>query len=175
MNKNKLFWISILLVFFSIQEIYSQNYNRKMTNNKTGEEILVGLCTRNAFLKDSYQNWFVPKYTTYKLASDKAVIDSIKPLLKDISIKIVLGTWCQDSREQLPRFFSILDYLNYPEEKYSIICVNTEKEAVAFSIEDLEVLFVPTFIFYKDEEEVGRIIESPIESLEKDMLSILKK
>ncbi|MBL6962367.1 MAG: thioredoxin [Bacteroidetes bacterium] len=175
MSKILLAGITILLVFVSAREVYSQNYNRKMTNNKTHEEILVGLCTRSAFLEDSYQDWFIPKYKTYKVASDKAVIDSLKPLLKDLKIKIVLGTWCHDSQEQLPHFFSILDYLHFPEENYTIIGVNTQKEAVSFSIEDLDVVLVPTFIFYKKEQEIGRIIESPIISLEKDMLHILRK
>ena len=32
---------------------------------------------------------------------------------------------------------------------------------------------VPTFIFYKDGKEVHRIVESPVEFLEDDMLAIL--
>jgi hypothetical protein len=32
---------------------------------------------------------------------------------------------------------------------------------------------VPTFIFMKDGQELGRIVEYPLESLEKDMAKIL--
>ena len=32
---------------------------------------------------------------------------------------------------------------------------------------------VPTFIFYKDGKEVNRIVESPVEFLEDDILAIL--
>ncbi len=34
---------------------------------------------------------------------------------------------------------------------------------------------VPTFIFYKNNIEAGRIIENPVTSLEQDMVNILTK
>ncbi len=163
------------MCFLSISETFSQNFNRKMTNNKSGEEILVGMCTRSAFMKDSYREWFIPEYKSYNVNSKKVVIDSLKPLINKVQIKIVLGTWCSDSQEQVPHFLSILDYLKYPQNSYQIICTNTQKEAVSFSIDDLDIAYVPTFIFYIDDVEIGRIIESPILSLEKDMLAILQK
>ena len=36
-----------------------------------------------------------------------------------------------------------------------------------------EIEYVPTFIFYREDKEIGRIIETPILSLEEDMLAIL--
>ena len=40
---------------------------------------------------------------------------------------------------------------------------------------DLKIIRVPTFIFYKDEEEIGRYVEYPRESMEKDILKILTR
>ena len=40
-------------------------------------------------------------------------------------------------------------------------------------VEGLDINFVPTFIFYKAGEEIGRIIEMPYETLEKDMLELV--
>ena len=37
----------------------------------------------------------------------------------------------------------------------------------------MSIINVPTFIFYKDGEELGRIVEYPIQDLESDMLKIL--
>jgi len=56
-----------------------------------------------------------------------------------------------------------------------LINVNREMVGLADEVDGLEIHFVPTFIFYRDEEEIGRIIEMPYESLEKDMLEIVKK
>jgi len=38
---------------------------------------------------------------------------------------------------------------------------------------DLNITNIPTFIFYKNGKEMHRIVESPMESLEKDMLKII--
>jgi hypothetical protein len=40
-------------------------------------------------------------------------------------------------------------------------------------IDDLKIEFVPTFIFFKNDVEIGRIVEAPTESLEIDMVKIL--
>ncbi|MFC2114759.1 thioredoxin family protein, partial [Bacteroidota bacterium] len=144
-------------------------------NNKTGEEILVGLCTRDALNKGKYKEWYTPEYRTYMNSSDRKKLDSLKLLLADdIHIKVIMGTWCHDSQVQVPRFFRMLDYLKFEQDNILIICVDTEKEAVSFSIEELNIVLVPTFIIYKEEQEIGRIIESPIISLEQDLLDILK-
>ncbi|MEJ2614863.1 MAG: hypothetical protein P8Z35_07895 [Ignavibacteriaceae bacterium] len=37
----------------------------------------------------------------------------------------------------------------------------------------MKIELVPTIIFYKDEKELGRIVETPNDSLEKDILKIL--
>jgi len=37
----------------------------------------------------------------------------------------------------------------------------------------LNIIRVPTMLFYKNGKEVNRIVESPIESLEEDMAQIL--
>ncbi|MBT4969928.1 MAG: hypothetical protein HOM80_13060, partial [Bacteroidetes bacterium] len=89
MIKKQIFLLIIAMCFLSISETFSQNFNRKMTNNKSGEEILVGMCTRSAFMKDSYREWFIPEYKSYNVNSKKVVIDSLKPLINKVQIKIV--------------------------------------------------------------------------------------
>jgi uncharacterized protein (DUF1015 family) len=39
---------------------------------------------------------------------------------------------------------------------------------------ELEIEKVPTFIVYRNGEEIGRIIETPIKSMEEDLYEILK-
>jgi hypothetical protein len=40
-------------------------------------------------------------------------------------------------------------------------------------VEGLQIDFVPTVIFSKDNKELGRIIEMPFDTLEKDILKII--
>jgi len=116
---------------------------------------------------------FMNEYKNYTLD-----LDLINPLEKDIykyDITIVLATWCHDSQIQVPRFIKILDKLNYNTKNVEIICVDKEKKAGNINIEMFNIEFVPTFIFYKNDKEKGRIIESPNTYLEKDMVNIIKE
>ena len=61
----------------------------------------------------------------------------------------------------------------FPFEKTTLINVDKNKKGKRDEIEGLAIELVPTIIFYKDEKEIGRIIETPKDTLEKDMLDIL--
>ena len=104
---------------------------------------------------------------------DYGVLDSLEGKLDCINITIVFRSTCSDSREQLPRFFKILNELNYNVNSITLIGVDREKQGLFDEAEGFGIEFVPTIIFYKDGNEIGRIIETPEESLEKDLLKIL--
>ena len=84
-----------------------------------------------------------------------------------------MGTWCSDSRREVPRFLKIIDGLNIPQENISIYCVDRDLSTENNEIDNLNIKAVPTFIFYRDNIELGRIVEAPTESLEIDMVKIL--
>ena len=86
-----------------------------------------------------------------------------------------MGTWCSDSRREVPRFYKILDSLNFPSAKVKLIMVDRKKEAAGIDISPFNIELVPTMIFYNDGLEDGRIIETPKETLEKDLEEILVK
>ncbi len=91
----------------------------------------------------------------------------------DYTIKIVMGTWCSDSRREVPRFYKLLDELKLVDEEITLINVDRMKKVPEINMDDLNILLVPTFIIYRGGKEIGRIVETPIETLEKDLLNIL--
>jgi thiol-disulfide isomerase/thioredoxin len=93
--------------------------------------------------------------------------------LKGIKITIVMATWCGDSKEWIPRFYKIMDELNFNYKKLTLICVDRAKKAPGTNVDNLKVELVPTFIFYRKKNEIGRIIEVPNDLLEKNILKIL--
>jgi len=93
--------------------------------------------------------------------------------LDEIKIVCIQGTWCSDSRREVPRFFKILYELNYDLENLTMICVDRKKQADNIDVDQFVIEKVPTFIFYKDDSELGRIIETPKNTLEIDLLEIL--
>lgn len=163
-------------IFFIISSIslFSQNYNQKTTDEKTGNEILMGYCTRQALSIAPYSNWYHEEYKSYQPNQD--IINQISPYLSEaIQIVVVFGTWCADSKEQLPRFFKIIDAWNGSMDMVELIAVDRKKQAPGIDLSSYNIEKVPTFILFKNGKEIGRIIETPITTLEKDLLNILKK
>lgn len=130
--------------------------------------------------RSSFSSWYTEEYNNYVVDTIlKSHKKKLNTLLRNKSIQIFMGTWCSDSKREVPRFMKIMDSLKFPKNKIQLIGVNREKHA--FSGQDLgkRLKYVPTFIFYHNEfadrtpTEIGRIVEAPVETLEKDMLKIL--
>ena len=84
-----------------------------------------------------------------------------------------MGTWCGDSKRETPRFYKILEETNFDENYFELITVNRSKKTPDNLQEGFNIIRVPTFIFYKEGKEVGRYVEYPRETLEKDILKIV--
>ena len=160
----------LLVILMTFSQLFSQEDNRRILDEKSGKEMLIGTATRDGLV--GMGDWFAEEYSQYK--PDSLILDGIKKYSNDFPfLFIVMGTWCSDSREQVPHMFKMLDQLNYPEDHIFMVAVNREKKADTFCIADYDILLVPTFIFTKDGDETGRIVETPVTTIEQDMLNIL--
>ena len=161
--------IPLAIIIATIQ-INSQDF--KITQDeKNGEPLILGYCPVSAMNDSVFFNTWTNEYNNYQ--PDYETLDSLEGKLEDVNIKIVFRSTCSDSREQLPRLFKMLNELNYDVNSITLIGVNREKQGLSNEAEGLEIELVPTIIFYKDGNEIGRIVETPAESLEKDLLKIL--
>lgn len=161
----------ILIPAFS----WSQALNHKTTDTKKNNEMLIGYCNRDGFssVNSNFDSAYKAEYPLYK--PDEVTMKQLAGKLKGIKVTIVMATWCSDSKDWVPRFYKILDELNFNFEKLTLICVDHSKEAPGTIVEKLKIDKVPTFIFYHKKTELGRIIEAPTDFLEKDMLGIFPK
>lgn len=150
-------------------EIKDENLNKTVTIDET--VMLLGEINRHGLKMDAFKDWYEPVYDEYE--PDTETIQKLKPLMKDVDIVIFMGTWCEDSHEHLPNFFKVLDEVNYDESKIKMIAVDEEKVSPEKEIEEYNIIQVPTFIFYRNGEEINRIVEYPIFGIEQDMLRIL--
>ena len=147
-------------------------YNAETTSTED-EQILIGPTTRIGLESKPYVDWFNESYSSYQL--DSIRLDTLKTLLSDISIKVFLATWCEDSQREVPSFFKMLDYLQFDNSRLELISVDREKKSNGGETEGMNIEFIPTFIFFHLNQEVGRITESATNSLEIDLLSIVQK
>lgn len=142
-----------------------------------GNKMLLGTFTKKALLDSPYNTWFIKNYNDYTIDSVSA--SQLKPLLKNKSFQIFMGTWCGDSRREVPRMLKLLQYCGVPESNIRMVMVNNADTAYKqspFHEEKGKFIFrVPDLLVYEKGTEAGRIVESPVVSLEKDMLAVLQQ
>ncbi|HED05158.1 MAG TPA: thioredoxin [Ignavibacteria bacterium] len=169
----------ILVLIFGIN-IFAQGtsavkdstLNKTVIDSVSGKPMLIGYYNRKVFADSNFSWWFRPTYQIYTV--DTAALKNASRLLKNVDIIIVMGTWCSDSRMEVPHFYKILDYLKFPSDKVKLIMVDRDKKAGGTIVNDLDIDRVPTIIFSRAGKEIGRIIEYPRESYEIDMMRILR-
>lgn len=148
--------------------------NREVETTNDGK-MLLGFQTKSQLQKTPYSDWYTQEHADYSM-DQKAMAELKKEKLNSYKIVVVLGTWCEDSHREVPRLFKILETLNFPESKLSIIAVNRKYEAPGGEEGVYNIKKVPTIIVEKYGKEIGRITESPPSGyLERDLLEIVKK
>lgn len=159
--------------FFLISCIISAQQINKTTLDSKGRVMLLGKTNKKAFETKDF-SWFQKNYEDY--ITNKDVINEFKEQLKDYTIKVFYGSWCGDSKRGVPKFYKVLDEAGYDLKNLEAIAVDRKPEAYKASPngeeKGLNIHRVPTFIFYKNNREVGRIVESPKQDYERDMLAI---
>ncbi len=106
---------------------------------------------------------------------DEATINLLAQIpIATLEVDVYIGTWCEDSKLHVPAFIQVANKI---ELNFVLIGVNREKECPFDKKEckNWDITNVPTFIVKRDGTEIGRIIETPSKSIEKDLLEILKK
>ncbi len=148
----------------------NSSINKKKSEPEEYTDI-IGVFERKELSNNPHAEWFNQNYSDYNL--DKETLNKLKPLFKDIEITVFMGTWCSDSRKEIPVFFKLIDKLKINENSIELIGMTLEKTTPDSLELDQNLINVPTFIFKKDGKEINRIVEFPLETIEKDILEIL--
>jgi hypothetical protein len=152
---------------------HSDVYNQQITDEH-GNPQLLGKCTRTALLQAPYNNWFVKNYNNYSVDSPTA--DRLKTSLAGRRFRIFMGTWCGDSQREVPRIFKILDYCGIDSSSIQLVMVSasdsTYKQSPGHEEKGMDIFRVPDLIVLDQGREIGRIVESPVSSLEKDLATL---
>lgn len=110
---------------------------------------------------------FLNNYQNY--ATEQQQVDALKAIRTPIKIVTLFGTWCHDSEREVPRMIKLIEQANNPNITHQLIAVNQKKQAA----EHYQLQYTPTFIIYKNEQEVGRIVERPVTTLAQDIVNAL--
>lgn len=168
---------SILIIIFlwiSIATYAQYPLNQIITDTTKKQEILLGYCNREGLKSPIFFEHYNREYQNYTPKAE--IIGQLGAKAKDYSIVVVMGSWCGDSQDQVPRMYKIFDAIGLNEDQITLICVNRNKQCIEGNdiVQSIVVEKVPTIVVYRHQKEVGRIIETPTISLEEDLLKILE-
>jgi thiol-disulfide isomerase/thioredoxin len=139
---------------------------------------LLGVCSLTQLEKEPYASWYQTNVKAY--TPNEEILSALKKATpSQYTIKIFFGSWCGDTKRELPKMTKILENLSFPQKNLVLIGVDNSTEAYKQSPQreeaGMNIYRVPTFIIYKNNKEVGRIVEYPTETLERDLLKIFSK
>jgi len=160
--------LGLLLFLFTFQlGLYAQ-VKETITENRTDQ---VGIKIKKDFEQGPYNKWFNLNYKEYSL--DKKTIKKLKRYSNKFKLKVFMSVWCHDSKREVPHLYKILEAINFDQENLEVIALNRAKKTPKNLQEGFDIVRTPTFIFYKKDKEIGRYVEIPRETLEKDILKIV--
>lgn len=164
----------LIITFLFVSYFVSGQQINKTIKDSKGKLMLLGKTNKQAFSNTNF-TWFQQYYDDY-ITNDNVILQ-LKDSLKNYKIKAFYGTWCGDSKRGIPKFYKVLDKANFNTNNLEMIAVDKKPEAYKASPngeeKGLNIHRVPTFIFYKENKEVARIVESPNEDYERDILNII--
>jgi hypothetical protein len=140
-----------------------------------GRPMLIGPSSRERLEQAPFGDWFNPNYTGYTV--DSGIVKHLRPLIPGKQFLIFMGTWCGDSRREVPRIFKILDCCGVSPTQIRLVTLsdlqNEYKQSPGHEERNLDIHRVPDLLVFDGKKEIGRIVESPVYSLEKDLQAIL--
>ena len=158
----------LLFVIFLCSFLLGNAQEKRIINGN-----LVGYLKKSDFLNGKHKGWFSKNYDAY--TPDPKIVQKIKKKLNNISIKSFIGSWCHDSKRELPKFYKIMELAGFDlENNFKMIGITIGKKTPTNLQKGFAINHTPTFIFFRDGKEIGRFVEHSKKTIEKDILKILR-
>lgn len=134
------------------------------------EAVLVGRVTREE-LEIARPEWM---HAMVEADIDVEASNALAAVPPGAEVVVLLGTWCSDSGREVPRLWRALDQTGgmVPFE-IEYVAVDRSKEEPADLVQGQDLRYVPTFVVRRGGEEVGRVVESAPNGIERDLLALL--
>ena len=168
-----IFILILAAISFGLFNLNSSDIPEGMFEDpKTGKPMLLGKITIEELQQEPFNEW-------YQIESDGYEVDTeLTNAISDpgqYTYEVYLGTWCGDSRRELPRMEKIFNEMGIDMSNVLIVTLDRDKISPNGEQEGKDIRYVPTLIVSKDNQEIGRIVESPSSetaTLESDLFEI---
>lgn len=168
-KKNFVLGLILAIIFMGCTMLPKKTY--KIVKDKNGKDIAVGIIPEKDLLREFPS--FSAQYKAF--VPDSNAVAYLSHFKKPVKVLVFLGTWCPDSRREVPRFLKALAKAHNPSSiAVKLIAVNRSKIDAENLSKKYKITRVPTFVVFSNQSEVGRIVEYPKVSMEGDFVKILK-
>lgn len=177
MNLNALFAIFLrcaftILILTHTWAGFGQNKNKIIIDPETDQEMVIGALGLDELESLSgFENLMILE--EYEGKPEK--LEQLRSLLQGVEIQAYIGTWCEDSQYNFPQIISLLRQADYQIASIKIWGLDKEKKMMDGTAPPYQVEFVPSLIFLKNGEELGRFVEYPKDTFIDDFIKILAK
>jgi thiol-disulfide isomerase/thioredoxin len=154
-KKATLFFASIFLSGFLIAQTAFTLFQE--VPDAEEKKYLLGFISKEQITKDPDFGWYAQNSKYYK--PKKEHVDIITKKAYDFQILLFTGTWCHDSQQIIPKYFSLLEAAEFPDHRMVIVGVDRQKAVPGNLHRPLNIVNVPTLIVLKEGVEVGRVVE----------------
>jgi hypothetical protein len=163
--------ICLSLVFFLLALTVKAQYGFDIgRDDQTGQTVFQGRCSFDDLNDEASFDWMTMNANQYN--PDPATVEALKKALPSCELIIFMGTWCDDTHNLLPKLYKTM-LLSRCFTNYKMYGVNRDKKSNKGEEAPYHIVNVPAIIVLKDGKELGRVVESPRETIEKDLLKIV--
>ena len=168
-----IFILILAAISFGLFNLNSSDIPEGMFEDpKTGKPMLLGKIIIEELQQEPFNEWYQMEFDGYEVDTEltNAISDP-----SQYTYEVFLGTWCGDSRRELPRMEKIFSEMGIDMSNVLIVTLDRDKISPNGEQEGKDIRYVPTLIVSKDNQEIGRIVESPSSetaTLESDLFEI---
>jgi hypothetical protein len=120
-------------------------------------KMLKGIIGRDVLENDTAFRWFHANQVGY--TPDAETVAILKARGTELRFVVFGGTWCEDTQNLLPKFFSLMDAAGIGNNQLMIVAVDRQKKSTNHLPETMHLTNTPTFIVLSHDVEVGRVVE----------------
>jgi hypothetical protein len=165
--------ISCIAILFVSLSAGAQKSYTVSKDPENGSQVYKGRISFADLSAEPGFTWFAKGEAEYK--PDSTAIGYLRATLPKYTIVTVMGTWCEDSQNLVPKLAKTLRVAQYPMEKFLLYGADRSKQTAGVEAQTYKIQLVPTIIVFRGNEEVGRITETVKRNIETDLAQIVQK
>lgn len=151
----KKFIAAAFLFVTSISSYAQQGY--EVLTERPNEKSYKGTISKEILLADTTFKWYGINQKGYTPQAN--ALERLQHQKDSVQLLVFMGTWCEDSQNIIPKFYSLTEKAGFAANKITLIGVDRNKKTYSHLTEALNITNVPTIIVYKKGKEVGRVVE----------------